>query len=76
MGYRAWAHSSGVQAQLLHGMWNALKPGIELVSPALAGRFLSTAPPGNLPRLFLMNHPGKQFEVRWGVMGCIKGTFQ
>ena len=45
--------SSGAQAQLLHGMWNAPKPGIELVSPALTGRFLSTAPPGNLPRLLI-----------------------
>ena len=26
-------------------MWNLLGPGIELVSPALAGGFLSTVPP-------------------------------
>ena len=27
-------------------MWDLPGPGIEPVSPALAGRFLSTAPPG------------------------------
>ena len=29
------------------GMWNLSRPGIALVSPALAGRFLTTGPPGN-----------------------------
>ena len=28
------------------GMWGLPRPGIQPVSPALAGRFLSTAPPG------------------------------
>ena len=27
-------------------MWNLSRPGIELMSPALAGEFLSTVPPG------------------------------
>ena len=27
-------------------MWDRPRPGIEPVSPALAGRFLTTAPPG------------------------------
>ena len=30
---------------LLHSMWNLPRPGTELVSPALAGGLLSTAPP-------------------------------
>ena len=30
------------QAQLLYGMWDPPGPGIKLVSPALAGRFLTT----------------------------------
>ena len=34
--------SLGPQTQLLHGMWNLPKPGIEPMTPALAGRFLST----------------------------------
>ena len=36
----------GSRAQLLRGMWDLPRPGLELVSPALAGRFSSTAPPG------------------------------
>ena len=33
--------------KLLHGMWDLPGPGIEPVFPALAGGFLTTAPPGN-----------------------------
>ena len=36
----------GSRAYLLRGMWNLPRPGLEPVSPALAGRFLTTAPPG------------------------------
>ena len=39
--------SCGAQAQLLHGMWDLPGPGIESMSPALAGGFLTNAPPGN-----------------------------
>ena len=42
----------GSRAQLLHGMWDLPRPGLEPVSPALAGRFLITAPPGK-PEAFL-----------------------
>ena len=38
--------SCGTRAQLLHGMWDPPAPGLELTSPALADRFLTTAPPG------------------------------
>ena len=38
--------SCGAQASLLRGMWNLPGPGLEPVSPALAGGFLTTAPPG------------------------------
>ena len=38
--------SCGARAYLLCGMWDLPGPGIELVSPALAGGFLTTAPPG------------------------------
>ena len=38
--------SCGSWAQLLRGMWDLPKPGLEPVSPALAGGFLTTAPPG------------------------------
>ena len=36
----------GSRGQLLHGMWDLPRPGLEPVSPALAGRFSTTAPPG------------------------------
>ena len=38
--------SCGARAQLLRGMWDLPGPGLEPVSPALAGGFLTTAPPG------------------------------
>ena len=36
----------GSWAQLLRGMWDPPRPGLEPVSPALAGRFSTTVPPG------------------------------
>ena len=36
----------GSRAQPLHGMWNLPRPGPEPLTPALAGRLLTTAPPG------------------------------
>ena len=36
----------GSRTQLLRGMWDPPRPGLEPVSPALAGRFSTTAPPG------------------------------
>ena len=38
--------SCGLRAQSLRGMWDLPRPGLEPVSPALAGRFSTTAPPG------------------------------
>ena len=38
--------SCGSRAQLLRGMWDPPRRGLEPVSPALAGRFSTTAPPG------------------------------
>ena len=43
----------GSWAQLLRGMWDLPRPGLEPVSPALAGRFSTTAPPGK---------PGSEFS--------------
>ena len=36
----------GSRAKLLRGMWDLPRPGLEPVSPALAGGFSTTAPPG------------------------------
>ena len=41
--------SFGAWAQLLRGMWGLPGPGLEPMSPALAGGFLTTAPPRKIP---------------------------
>ena len=38
--------SCGARTSLLHSMWDLPGPGLEPVSPALAGGFLTTEPPG------------------------------
>ena len=38
--------SCGSRSQLLGGMWDLPRPGLRPVSPALAGGFSTTAPPG------------------------------
>ena len=43
----------GSRAQLLCGMWDPPRPGLEPVSPALAGSFSTTVPPGK-PFNFLL----------------------
>ena len=42
----------GPRAQSLCGMWDPPRPGLEPVSPALAGRLSTTAPPGKPPCSF------------------------
>ena len=43
----------GSRAQLLCGMWDLHRPGLEPLSPALAGGFSTTAPPGKPFHSFL-----------------------
>ena len=45
----------GSRASSICGMWDLPRPGLEPVSPALAGRFSTTAPPGK-PRTFILYH--------------------
>ena len=49
-GLRALEHAGfsicGTWAELFGSMWNVPRPGIIPMSPALAGGFLSTVPPG------------------------------
>ena len=45
--------SCGSRAQLLRGMWDLPRPGLEPVSPAFAGRLSTTAPPGKPGNYFL-----------------------
>ena len=47
--------SCGTWAQLPHGMWNLPRPGIEPVSLALGGGFLTTKPPGKSSNEFCCN---------------------
>ena len=56
----------GLRAQLLCGMWDLPGPGLEPVSPALAGRFSTTAPPGK-PYLccFKRHRFGTSLVVQW-----------
>ena len=57
-GARALGHagisSCGPWAQLLRAMWDLPGPGLKPVSPALAGGFLTTAPPGKPKSLYLL----------------------
>ena len=46
--------SCGSRAQLLRGTWDLPRPGLEPVSPALAGRFSTTAPPGKPNKVSLI----------------------
>ena len=46
--------SCGARAWLLHGMWDLPRPGLEPVSPVLAGRFSTTAPPGKPYQVLLV----------------------
>ena len=45
--------SCGSRAQLPRGMWDPPRPGLKPVSPALAGRLSTTAPPGKPQGHFL-----------------------
>ena len=46
----------GSWAQPLCGMWDLPRPGLEPVSPALAGRLSTTAPPGKPALLFCVEN--------------------
>ena len=45
--------SCGSRAQLVRGMWDLPRPGLEPMSPALAGRFSTTVPPGKPLKFYL-----------------------
>ena len=46
--------SCGLWARPLRGMWDLPRPGLEPVSPALAGGLSTTAPPGKPHRWFFV----------------------
>ena len=51
--------SCGSRAQPLRGMWDLPRPGLEPVSPALAGRLSTTVPPAKPYHYFLL------FKLCW-----------
>ena len=55
--------SCGSRTQLLRGMWDLPRPGLEPVSPALAGRFSTTAPPGKPYKLVLTVLSSRLFHL-------------
>ena len=59
----------GSRAQSLRGMWDLPRPGLEPVSPALAGRLSTTAPPGKPSycfwKQFSFKNNGRLNSVWW-----------
>ena len=49
-----WLSSYDAQTWLLHSMWDLSGPGIKPVSPAIAGGFFTTEPPGKSQNVILM----------------------
>ena len=64
----------GSRAQPLHGMWDLPRPGLEPMSPALAGRFPTTVPPGKPSDFFLIEVLLGSISVHFG--GKINNTNQ
>ena len=62
----------GSRAQLLRGMWDLLRPWLEPLSPALAGGFSTTAPPGK-PFFWLLN--GSLLKTKWRELSVILNTW-
>ena len=58
--------SCGSRAQLLRGMWDLPRPGLEPVSPALAGRFSTTVPPGKPSPMYSWH---KLLHSNWRIHG-------
>ena len=56
----------GSRAQLLRGMWDPPRPGLEPVSPELAGRLSTTAPPGK-PCCEFLSHSFNFRTCDWSV---------
>lgn len=54
--------SCGPQAWLPRGMWNLPGPGVKPMPSALAGRLLTTGPPGKSPCMF---NPGLVADCAW-----------
>jgi len=75
---------------LLHGTWDLPGPGTKPVSPALAGRFFTTEPPGKAPEITVieiielnnkLNPPSsihsfsKYLSTPYNVLGTVLGAW-
>ena len=72
--------SCGARTQLLRGMWDLPGPGLEPVSPALAGGFLIAVPPGKPPQTLntekdLKNHLVLCFSSLFSCEAPCSGTY-
>ena len=68
-GHRLQTHrlsSCSSRAQLLRGMWDLPRPGLEPMSPALAGRFSTTVPPGKPHQHHTLDYHSRSEERRVG----------
>ena len=59
--------SCGSWSLIARGMWNLPRPGIKPVSPALAGRFLITGPPGKSHKYYFTGRFSDSF-CRFGLL--------
>ena len=48
---------------MLRGMWDLPGPGLKPMFPALAGRFLTTAPPEKSPNALILKATHKSFKL-------------
>ena len=64
-------NSCGAGAQLLHSMWHLPGSRVEPVSPALAGRFFITEPPGKAPTPNFLIRPSRSFFLKFSNLQCI-----
>ena len=64
---------AGAWAQLPRGLWNLPRPGIQPVSPALAGRFLITGPPRKCLIFFHLDFSACEMEILSDLRNVVKG---
>ena len=63
----------GSRAHLLRGLWDLPRPGLEPVSPALAGRFSTTVPPGKpLDLVFVSIQQACVFWLEHLIHSCLR----
>ena len=71
--------SCGARAYLLHSMWDLPGPGLEPVSPALAGGLVTAASPGKPSTFFLVSYSATDQQVfsvlLYQMMFCVCSTF-